>query len=105
MTQLKRVRPTDGDPSNPPFYLRGQEDCALSENAVFAPDPCIEEENKSCESGIDCCSGHCIQMGEVKTCDEKGSCSEIGNACEKDADCCDAGSPCVDGYCQQVFPQ
>ncbi|MBA3550120.1 MAG: hypothetical protein H0T76_26885 [Nannocystis sp.] len=97
--------PTNGDPSNPPFYLRGQEDCALSENAFFAPDPCIEEENKSCESGIDCCSGHCIQMGEVKVCGEKGSCSEIGNACEVDADCCDEGSPCVDGYCQEIFPQ
>ncbi|WAS92309.1 hypothetical protein [Nannocystis punicea] len=93
------------DPSNPPFYVRGQEDCALSENAYFAPDPCIEEPNKVCESGIDCCSGHCIQMGELKVCGEKGPCSEAGNACESDADCCEPGTPCIDGYCQQVFPQ
>jgi hypothetical protein len=93
------------DPSNPPFYVRGQEDCALSENAYFAPDPCIEEPNKVCESGIDCCSGHCIQMGEIKVCGEKGPCSEPGNACESDADCCEPGTPCIDGYCQQVFPQ
>jgi hypothetical protein len=96
--------PTGGDPSNPPFYVRGQEDCALSENAYFAPDPCIEEANKPCESGIDCCSGHCIQMGEVKSCGEKDLCSEAGNACETDADCCDPESPCVDGYCQPIFP-
>ncbi|MEZ4451348.1 MAG: hypothetical protein R3B09_17850 [Nannocystaceae bacterium] len=97
--------PTDEpDPSNPPFYIRGQEGCAKSENAYFAPDPCIEELNKPCESGIDCCSGHCVQMGELKVCGEKGSCSEDGNACESDADCCNVDSPCVDGYCQQVFP-
>ncbi|MCA9635264.1 MAG: hypothetical protein KC420_04450 [Myxococcales bacterium] len=92
------------DPSNPPFYIRGQEGCAKSENAYFAPDPCIEELNKPCESGIDCCSGHCVQMGEIKVCGEKGECSEDGNACETNADCCNANSPCVDGYCQELFP-
>jgi hypothetical protein len=92
------------DPSNPAFYVRGQEDCALSENAYFAPDPCNDDPQAGCESGIDCCSGHCIQMGEVKQCGEKGPCSEAGNACESDADCCEPGTPCVDGYCQEIFP-
>ncbi|MEZ4380764.1 MAG: hypothetical protein R3A79_05425 [Nannocystaceae bacterium] len=97
--------PTDElDPSNPPFYVRGQEDCAKSENAYFAADPCIEDENKSCESGIDCCSGHCIQQGELKLCGEKGECAQEGNACESDADCCNEFNPCVDGYCQPLFP-
>jgi hypothetical protein len=97
--------PTDElDPSNPPFYVRGQEDCAKSENAYFAADPCIEDENKTCESGIDCCSGHCIQQGEIKLCGEKGACAEEGNACESDADCCNDINPCVDGYCQPLFP-
>ncbi|MCY1055278.1 hypothetical protein [Nannocystis sp. SCPEA4] len=105
MTAINDPPNAGGDPSNPPFYVRGQEDCALSENAYFAPDPCIEEPNKPCESGIDCCSGHCIQMGELKVCGEKGACSEAGNACESDADCCDPGTPCIDGYCEQVFPQ
>ena len=97
--------PAGGAPSTPPFYVRGQGGCALSEHAYFAPDPCIGEPNKPCETGIDCCSGHCIQMGEVKLCGEKGPCSEGGNACESDADCCEPGTPCLDGYCQQVFPQ
>ena len=98
--------PTDfADPSNPAFYVRGQEDCAFSENAYFAPDPCKDDPNAGCESGIDCCSGHCIQMGEILACGEKGLCSEAGNACETDADCCDPESPCVDGYCQAIFPQ
>ena len=92
------------DPSNPAFYVRGQEDCALSENAYFAPDPCKDDPGGACESGIDCCSGHCIQSGEVKVCGEKGPCSEAGNACESDADCCTPGTPCVDGYCQEIFP-
>lgn len=97
--------PTElADPSNPAFYVRGQEDCALSENAYFAPDPCKDDPNAGCESGIDCCSGHCIQSGEIKACGEKGACAEAGNACETDADCCDVESPCVDGYCQAIFP-
>ncbi|MBL8974026.1 MAG: PD40 domain-containing protein [Myxococcales bacterium] len=95
------------DPSNPPFYVRGQEDCALSENAYFAPDPCKDEENATCESGIDCCGGHCVfdEMLQKKVCGEKDGCSLAGNKCEVDADCCDANSPCVDGYCEEVFPQ
>ncbi len=100
--------PTDfADPSNPPFYVRGQEDCALSENAYFAADPCKDDPAATCESGIDCCSGHCVldEMLGKKVCGEKGECSMGGNACMEDADCCDARSPCVDGYCQEIFPQ
>ena len=96
------------DPSEPPFYIRGQESCAKSENAYFAPDPCIEEKGKVCESGIDCCGGHCIYPNpdsELKVCGDPGECSELGNACETDADCCDAIAKCVDGYCAGQVPE
>jgi hypothetical protein len=95
------------DPSNPPFYVRGQEDCALSENAYFAPDPCKDEPDATCESGIDCCDGHCVfdENLNKKVCGEKGECSLGGNKCETADDCCEPGTPCVDGYCEEVFPQ
>ncbi len=95
------------DPSNPPFYVRGQEDCALSENAYFAADPCKDDPAATCESGIDCCNGQCIYdpQQDKKVCGEKSECSLGGNSCTEDADCCDARSPCVDGYCQEIFPQ
>ena len=94
------------DPSNPPFYVRGQEDCALSENAYFAADPCKDDPDATCESGIDCCNGQCVfdPMQGKKVCGEKGACSEGGNACTEAADCCDPRSPCVDGYCEEIFP-
>jgi hypothetical protein len=95
------------DPSNPPFYVRGQEDCALSENAYFAADPCKDEPDATCESGIDCCDGHCIFDEDLnkKVCGEKGDCSLGGNACSEVDPCCDPRSPCIDGYCQEIFPQ
>ncbi len=96
------------DPSNPPFYIRGQEDCAKSENAYFAPDPCIEDPDAICESGIDCCGGQCVKPFEdanYKICGEAGECIELGNACEEDADCCTPGAHCVDGYCVGQIPE
>ena len=96
------------DPSNPPFYVRGQEDCAKSENAFFAPDPCIEDPDATCESGIDCCGGQCVKPFEdanYKICGEAGDCVELGNACEQDADCCNPLAKCVDGYCVGQIPE
>jgi len=99
--------PTSSDPSHPPFYVRGQEDCAKSENAYYALDPC-KMKGQSCESGVDCCSGQCVKINGMYVCGDppNGGCSADGNACMTDQDCCNAPtSKCVDGYCQPPIPQ
>lgn len=99
--------PTTADPSHQPFYLRGQEDCAKSENAYYALDPC-KMKGQTCESGVDCCSGQCIKINNVYVCGDppNGGCSQDGNACKIDADCCDYPlSHCVDGFCQKPPPK
>ncbi|UQA59480.1 PD40 domain-containing protein [Polyangium aurulentum] len=100
--------PTAGDPSHPPFYMRGQEGCGLSENAYYALDPC-KKQGEGCTTGADCCGGQCVKDGAgVYTCGEPpppGSCSESGNACTTKADCCDPVDECIDGFCQQKPPK
>ncbi len=108
--------PTAADPSHPPFYVRGQEDCAKSENAYMALPPC-KEVGASCESGSDCCNGQCIKDPQtgMYVCGDPpppGTCSQDGNACTSNADCCnfDASNPsnssqCVDGFCTPPVPQ
>jgi len=102
--------PSAADPSNPPFYLRGQETCGKSENAYYALDPC-KELGEDCTSGIDCCNGTCIKdpnTGDY-VCGEPpdpGECAQDGNSCETTADCCNApSSECVDGFCQPDIPK
>jgi hypothetical protein len=99
--------PTSADPSHPPFYMRGQEDCAKSENAYYALDPC-KMKGQSCESGVDCCSGQCVKINGMYVCGDPpmGGCSADGNACKTDLDCCNApNSKCVDGFCQPPIPK
>jgi hypothetical protein len=97
--------PTPGvDPSHPPFYVRGQEDCGKSENAYYALDPC-KAVGEGCQSGVDCCNGQCLkdpQTGQL-TCGDPpppGQCSAEGNSCKVDGDCCDKVDLCIDGFCQ-----
>jgi hypothetical protein len=97
------------DPSHPPFYVRGQEDCGKSENAYYALDPC-REEGQDCTSGVDCCGGQCVKdAGTGKyVCGQPpppGTCSAEGNACKVKADCCDQIDDCIDGFCQKVPPK
>jgi len=101
--------PMAADPSHPPFYLRGQEDCAKSENAYYALDPC-KKKGESCESGVDCCSGQCVKDPNTQkyVCGDppNGTCSGDGNACKVDTDCCDyPASKCTDGFCQKPAPK
>jgi hypothetical protein len=101
--------PAGGDPSHPPFYMRGQEDCGKSENAYYALDPC-KEKGQDCASGIDCCNGQCVKdAGTGKyTCGEPpppGTCSAEGNSCKTQSDCCDKIDDCIDGFCQKVPPK
>ena len=97
--------PEEGDPSQPAFYLRGQDENQRSENAFFAADACQEIPMASCETGIDCCGGHCIPDPATgdKTCGEPGSCSLADNACETSSDCCSDSAVCTDGFCQNVI--
>lgn len=98
--------PSAADPSHPPFYLRGQENCAKSENAYYALDPC-KGLGEDCTSGIDCCNGQCIkdpQTGKYVCGEPSGGCSQDGNACTTSADCCNVQSTCVDGFCQPPTP-
>ncbi len=102
--------PVAGDPSHPPFYIRGQEDCGKSENAYYALDPC-KQIGEDCTSGVDCCNGTCVKdpnTGEY-VCGQPpdpGECSQDGNSCQTDADCCNAPtSKCIDGFCQKPPPQ
>jgi len=97
------------DPSNPPFYLRAQELCGLSENAYYALDPC-KAIGEGCLSGIDCCNGQCIkdQSTGQYVCGEPpppGQCSENGNSCVVSTDCCDPSASCVDGFCAPPVPR
>ncbi|MBL9022636.1 MAG: hypothetical protein JNL21_10580 [Myxococcales bacterium] len=99
--------PTDADPSQKAFYLRGQEDCGKSENAYFALEPC-KQIGDSCTSGVDCCEGTCVKDPNTMeyVCGVPGDCAADGNACTTDGDCCDAPlSTCVDGFCQKPPPQ
>ncbi len=99
--------PTDADPSQRAFYLRGQEDCGKSENAYFALEPC-KEIGEPCTSGVDCCAGTCVKDPSTNeyVCGVPGECAQDGNACVTDGDCCDAPlSTCVDGFCQKPPPE
>jgi len=95
------------DPSHPPFYVRGQENCGKSENAYYALDPC-KALGADCTSGVDCCNGQCVkdpQSGNfVCGTPNPGMCSEDGNACVTTADCCNPMSTCVDGFCEPPVP-
>jgi len=99
--------PTDADPSQRAFYLRGQEDCGKSENAYFALEPC-KQIGEPCTSGVDCCEGTCIKDPTTMeyVCGAPEECAQDGNACVTTADCCDAPvSTCVDGFCQKPPPE
>jgi hypothetical protein len=103
--------PTAGDPSHPPFYMRGQENNQLSENAYYALDPC-KNIGEDCDSGVDCCNGQCVEDPNNSAnhiCGEPpppGTCSADGNSCETTADCCNKPvSTCIDGFCQEPVPE
>jgi hypothetical protein len=101
--------PSAADPSQPAFYMRGQEDCGKSENAYYALDPC-KDVGADCTSGIDCCGGQCVKDPNTMkyVCGmppPPGQCSEDGNSCKTKADCCNAESDCIDGFCASAPPK
>jgi hypothetical protein len=99
----------NADPSQPAFYMRGQEDCGKSENAYYALDPC-KDLGADCTSGVDCCGGQCVKDPNTMNyvCGSPpppGQCSQDGNSCKTKADCCNVESDCIDNFCQQAPPK
>jgi hypothetical protein len=97
------------DPSNPPFYLPGQEDAAGNIRAFAALEPC-HKDGDSCESGVDCCGGRCY-MGKcgLPPPPPPGNpppkmCANIDDRCGTAADCCDPRASCIGHYCAIVAP-
>lgn len=103
------------DPSHPPFYLPNQTS-TRNERGFWALEPCKAKDN-TCESGDECCDGYCHLSDpkdpkSPKVCSPKTDvCSQIGDKCEKDADCCGSGDGgegevnCDGGYCNPGEPQ
>jgi hypothetical protein len=101
------------DPSNPPFYLPGQEDVAGNIRAFAALEPC-HADGATCETGVDCCIGHCYngtcQLPPPPPPPDDGApppppCSNIDERCTQSSDCCDPRATCVGGYCTFVVPR
>ncbi|HEY6880408.1 MAG TPA: hypothetical protein VI299_20430, partial [Polyangiales bacterium] len=86
------------DPSYPAFYLPGQELDAANHRAFTALDPC-QGDGQSCETGVDCCSGHC--NGGV--CGPKTGCAATDDACSSNGDCCEGAGSCIGGYCSVLL--
>ena len=87
------------DPSNPAFYLPGQEFGTANHRAFTALDPC-RTDGASCQSGVDCCGGFCTdgKCGPKK----EPRCSRLDEACKTAADCCDPKHYCINGFCAQI---
>jgi hypothetical protein len=84
------------DPSHPAFYLPGQELASGNIRAFATLSPC-HSDGTSCTSGIDCCSGFCVDG----TCSPPRGCSNVEDKCTKNDDCCD-GLKCIGGFCGSV---
>jgi hypothetical protein len=85
------------DPSHPAFFLPGQELESGNIRAFAALEPC-RDNGMTCETGIDCCCGYCIE-GQ---CGCREGCAMFDEKCETSADCCDPSARCIGGFCALV---
>lgn len=93
--------PPGTDPSHPAFFLPGQELESGNVRAFAALEPC-RNDGASCETGIDCCSGFCID--HVCGVPPVDRCSEEAEACTTGADCCEGKFlSCIGGFCSLVL--
>ena len=88
------------DRSHPAFYLPGQELESGNVRAFAALNPC-ESNGSSCETGVDCCSGFCVDG----ICGPPQECAQIDEACAEDADCCAPEARCIGTYCGILPPK
>ncbi len=101
------------DPSNPPFYLPGQEDAAGNIRAFAALEPC-HAHGDTCETGVDCCEGRCWEghCGEPPPPPPPDpgepppppACRKLDEQCGTVADCCDKTASCIRHFCAIVEP-
>ena len=89
--------PAGTDASHPAFYLPGQELTAGNFRSFWVLDPC-KSDGTSCETGDECCGGHCVtgSDGGGATCGTPTGCSGEGDTCTSSATCC-GGLQCVGG--------
>jgi hypothetical protein len=85
------------DASHPAFYFPGQELTAGNFRSFWVLDPCKSDGN-SCETGDECCGGHCITGadGGALVCGKSNGCGGEGDTCVGASDCC-SGLQCVGG--------
>ncbi len=101
VTAIKANPEPGEDPSNPAFWLPGQELDNQNMRGEWALSPC-KNLGESCQAGFDCCDGFCYseQEGEDPMCQETPmGCSQLGDACEEASDCCDEQATCTFGFC------
>ncbi len=119
------TNPTSGtDPSNPPFYLPGQEYLAGNSKAYWVLAACVAANNTrstatECESDLDCCNAPASAVCSLQTpianpvkrhCIPLSSSSCIADnaatQCSTDAQCCgfSTGSRCASGVCKLPPP-
>ena len=90
------------DPSYPAFYLEGQSD--TGNIRAFAALNACRADGEGCATGIDCCSGFCIDG----VCGVRDACSQFKEACTADSDCCppeagQAANSCIGGFCDFIL--
>ena len=85
------------DASHPAFYLPAQDLLTVNARAYWVLDPCKSNGN-SCETGDECCGGHCITGtdGGALVCGSTTACGGEGDTCVGASDCC-SGLQCVGG--------
>lgn len=100
--------PPGTDPSQPAFYLPGQELLAGNSRGFWVVDPC-KLEGTTCETGDECCGGYCQAGADGKlTCTNKPPmCAAEYDKCSKDDDCCGLaiGVKCIGGRCAAAGPK
>lgn len=94
------------DPSDPPYWLPGQDVLADDIAATWAPAAC-RARDESCSSSSECCSGECAAADparpDVLTCRPPASCRRYGDSCGEASDCC-SGLECNLGVCGYIPP-
>jgi hypothetical protein len=94
--------PAGQDPSNPPFYLPGQELTSGNIRAFAALEPC-KEDGQACSAGSECCKGICSRinpttgLGLCGQVPDGPKCSRVDDRCTTNADCCTGADNGVGG--------
>jgi hypothetical protein len=90
----------DGDPSQVPFWLPGQNTTLENLGAYWAPLPCVAT-GEGCSLSSECCSAYCTaSICEPTPAD---SCREVTESCGSSDECC-RGLVCLGNTCVAEGP-